>query len=120
MPNGSGSRARPVRRRSRPRATWRFVSTRSKGASYSTSQTRSETNASSTTGRDEVMNASTPVGKNNRILVIDDNRAIHDDFRKILSPATATAAALDAAEAAVFGRSTDAVRPTEFEVDSAY
>ena len=58
--------------------------------------------------------------KNRRVLVIDDNRAIHDDFRKILSPATATAAALDVTETALFGRSTDAIQQTSFEVDSAY
>jgi PAS domain S-box-containing protein len=58
--------------------------------------------------------------KNRRVLVIDDNRAIHDDFRKILSPATAMAAASDATEKAVFGRPTDAVQQTQFEVASAY
>jgi len=61
-----------------------------------------------------------PAAKNRRVLVIDDNRSIHDDFRKILSPATAMAAASDATEAAVFGRPTDAVAPTQFEVASAY
>jgi two-component system sensor histidine kinase/response regulator len=62
--------------------------------------------------------------KNRRVLVIDDNRAIHEDFRKILSPATtattATAAALDAAEAALFGSPTEATPQTQFEIDSAY
>ena len=58
--------------------------------------------------------------KNRRVLVIDDNRAIHDDFRKILAPATALAAASEATEAAVFGDPTDAVRQTQFQVDSAY
>ena len=43
----------------------------------------------------------TPPEKNRRVLVIDDNRSIHDDFRKILSPAAATAEALDAAEMAL-------------------
>ena len=38
-----------------------------------------------------------------RILVIDDNHAIHDDFRKILSPATTTGA-LDVTEAELFGK----------------
>jgi CheY-like chemotaxis protein len=61
-----------------------------------------------------------PTDKNRRVLVIDDNHAIHDDFRKILSPATAATAALDATEAAVFGRSTNAVEQAQFEVDSAY
>ena len=36
--------------------------------------------------------------KNRRVLIIDDNRSIHDDFRKILCPATAGEEALDAAE----------------------
>ena len=63
---------------------------------------------------------SRPTDKNRRVLVIDDNRAIHDDFRKILSPATAKAAALDATEAAVFGPPTATVEQTQFEVDSAY
>jgi len=58
--------------------------------------------------------------KNRRVLVIDDNRSIHDDFRKILAPTPATAAALDATEAAVFGLPTDTVQQTQFEVDSAY
>jgi two-component system, cell cycle sensor histidine kinase and response regulator CckA len=58
--------------------------------------------------------------KNRRVLVIDDNRSIHEDFRKILSPVTAIAAASDATEAAVFGHPTDAVQQTQFEVDSAY
>jgi two-component system, cell cycle sensor histidine kinase and response regulator CckA len=38
-----------------------------------------------------------------RILVIDDNRSIHDDFRKILAPDETAGDALDAAEAALFG-----------------
>jgi two-component system, cell cycle sensor histidine kinase and response regulator CckA len=61
-----------------------------------------------------------PAEKNRRVLVIDDNRAIHDDFRKILSPANPTTAAFDATETALFGRSTDAVQQAPFEVDSAY
>ncbi len=61
-----------------------------------------------------------PADKNRRVLIIDDNRAIHEDFRKILTPANATAAALEATEAAVFGQTTDAVGPAQFEVSSAY
>jgi len=63
---------------------------------------------------------SLPADKNRRVLVMDDNRSIHDDFRKILSPAPAAAAAFDATEAALLGHSTDAVRQTQFEVDSGY
>ncbi len=53
---------------------------------------------------------------NRRILVIDDNRSIHDDFRKILSPANATGNELEAAEAALFGT----VKQTQtFTIDTA-
>lgn len=55
---------------------------------------------------------------NRRVLIVDDNVAIHDDFRKIL--ASRTDPTLDAAEAAVFGPAREAVRQTGFEVDSAY
>lgn len=58
--------------------------------------------------------------KNVRILVIDDNRAIHDDFRKILCPATNSLAALDAAEEELFGTPAPAVPQSCFTVDSAY
>jgi len=61
-----------------------------------------------------------PADKNRRVLVIDDNRAIHDDFRKILSPADDTADALDVTEEAVFGLRAAAGQQTRFEVDSAY
>ncbi|HSH38203.1 MAG TPA: histidine kinase dimerization/phospho-acceptor domain-containing protein, partial [Chthoniobacterales bacterium] len=58
--------------------------------------------------------------KNRRVLVIDDNRSIHDDFRKILAPATVEAAALDEAEEAIFGSATNPIVQTQFEVQSAY
>jgi PAS domain S-box-containing protein len=58
--------------------------------------------------------------KNRRVLVIDDNRAIHDDFRKILSAASATSAALDTTEAALFGAGASPLVEIQFEVDSAY
>ena len=59
--------------------------------------------------------------KNLRILVIDDNRSIHDDFRKILggqSPPDRTRAM----EAVLFGETAEAdTRPiTRFELASAY
>ena len=60
--------------------------------------------------------------KNRRILVIDDNHAIHDDFRKILSPAAAETA-LDAKEAELFGSQVPPggmVQPVRYEIDSAY
>lgn len=61
-----------------------------------------------------------PAEENHRILIIDDNRAIHDDFRKILSSATATAAALDATEAELFGEPANMAQKIRCEIDSAY
>jgi PAS domain S-box-containing protein len=55
-----------------------------------------------------------------RILVIDDNRAIHEDFRKILCPASAAVADLSAAEAALFGDDLPTETKPEYEMDSAY
>jgi CheY-like chemotaxis protein len=54
-----------------------------------------------------------------RILVIDDNPAIHDDFRKILSPRSATAGRLGAAAAALFGRPAPRPDAPRFEIDCA-
>ncbi|HEX8822831.1 MAG TPA: ATP-binding protein [Archangium sp.] len=63
------------------------------------------------------MNA--PTAANRRILVVDDNQAIHQDFRKILcSPPASTA--LDAMEAALFGSPATAPVDPGFEVDSAF
>ncbi len=58
--------------------------------------------------------------RNRRVLVIDDNRAIHDDFRKILSPDDDTAAPLGVTEAALYGDSQVAVAQTQFQVEFAY
>jgi two-component system, cell cycle sensor histidine kinase and response regulator CckA len=59
--------------------------------------------------------------ENHRILIIDDNPAIHEDFRKILGPADAKLAEeLDAAEAALFGDKADASRTWSFRIDSAF
>ncbi|HEX2101588.1 MAG TPA: response regulator, partial [Candidatus Synoicihabitans sp.] len=38
-----------------------------------------------------------------RILLVDDNTAIHDDFRRVLAPADSSQSELDAAAAALFG-----------------
>ncbi len=54
---------------------------------------------------------------NHRILVIDDNPAIHDDFRKVLGGATGTAFA--ATEAAFFGDAPPVKLRPEFSVDFA-
>ena len=58
---------------------------------------------------------------NRRILIIDDNGAIHEDFRKILSRGKIQTNDLDAAEAALFGDSVQAqIQFPEFEIDSAF
>ncbi len=57
-----------------------------------------------------------------RLLIVDDNAAIHQDFRKVLAvqPEHAAQSALDQLEADIFGPSAQvAIRP-EFEIDSAY
>ncbi|HEY3900057.1 MAG TPA: response regulator [Chthoniobacter sp.] len=54
---------------------------------------------------------------NYRILVIDDNRAIHGDFRKILCPEQGD---FDAAEAEFFERPASGGLQPEFVIDSAY
>jgi diguanylate cyclase (GGDEF)-like protein len=57
-------------------------------------------------------------GGNRRILVIDDNPAIHRDFRKILDPGPDKDEALALSEAALFG-TTRVARPT-YELDFAF
>jgi PAS domain S-box-containing protein len=52
--------------------------------------------------------SSIPVNK--RVLVIDDNRAIHDDFRKVLTDLGANSG-IDAAEEALFGTTADTRTP---------
>lgn len=60
--------------------------------------------------------ASTQAAKNRRILVIDDNPAIHDDFRKVLRANGASNADLDAARAELLGESVPTVREESFEL----
>ena len=57
---------------------------------------------------------------NRRILIIDDNRAIHDDFRKILSPTRLTNSVLNAMEDALFGNAEPDIEVDAFEISSAY
>jgi len=58
---------------------------------------------------------------NHRILVIDDNPAIHQDFRKILSPVdSALQGELDADEASLFGETSVVNRDLTFQIDSAF
>ncbi len=56
---------------------------------------------------------------NNRILIVDDNPAIHEDFRKILCPREVTSG-LDQAEEALFGKASPAGGSTTYELTSAY
>src|SRR4051812_48870755 len=60
--------------------------------------------------------------RNNRVLVIDDNPAIHADVRKILCPqVSAAAASVDALEAELLGGTPTPFRPVaNFAVDSAH
>jgi CheY-like chemotaxis protein len=55
---------------------------------------------------------------NHRILIIDDNRAIHDDLRKSLLGEVKTQEHLQDDEAFLFGG--EAVPITRFEIDSAF
>ncbi len=57
---------------------------------------------------------------NRRILVIDDNRGIHDSFRAILRFADTDKSALDEAEARLFGEATPTRRAVGFTMESAY
>jgi PAS domain-containing protein len=58
--------------------------------------------------------------KNTRLLVVDDNRAIHQDFRKVLIGKEPGSVSLLAAEAALFGdESNDNSSEHSFQLDSA-
>jgi PAS domain S-box-containing protein len=57
---------------------------------------------------------------NHRILVIDDNRAIHDDIRKILIGDSNQNSDLLSDEDLLFGSSAPRVSAAKFEIDSAY
>ncbi len=56
-----------------------------------------------------------------RILIIDDNPAIHEDFRKVLgAQKSALKDELDEFESAAFGDTADWTREIVFEIDSAF
>jgi signal transduction histidine kinase len=57
---------------------------------------------------------------NRRVLVVDDNRAIHGDFRKVLGEASHEQSALVALEAALFGQAPARAPADPFVLDSAY
>ena len=56
---------------------------------------------------------------NRRILIVDDNAAIHEDFRKILAPEAADSQAIDDLESLIFGDAA-AETQTRFELTHAY
>lgn len=57
--------------------------------------------------------------RNRRILVIDDNPSIHEDFRKILGPQRRPDK-LNAIEAELFEEKAPPIVLPEFEIDSAF
>ena len=59
------------------------------------------------------------VEPNRRILIVDDNRAIHDDFRKILGRASGLRDELKALDTELFGTATESF-DEGFQLDSAY
>jgi two-component system sensor histidine kinase/response regulator len=58
--------------------------------------------------------------QNHRILVIDDNKAIHIDFRKILCKQSTSVNNLAEAETALFGDEEAQIDLPEFKIDSAF
>ncbi len=58
--------------------------------------------------------------KNLRILVIDDNRAVHEDFRKILCLGKESGKELAEAESLLFGDTAKTLEAPSFTVDSAF
>ena len=57
---------------------------------------------------------------NRRILIIDDNRAIHEDFTKILGPGEAPDPKLSALEDELFGETAPSVTKEGFDISSAF
>ncbi|MGO8765252.1 MAG: response regulator [Limisphaerales bacterium] len=58
--------------------------------------------------------------QNRQILVIDDNKAIHEDFKKVLSKKRARTDNLDEDEAALFDEEIPQLQTPEFQIDSAF
>ena len=57
--------------------------------------------------------------ENRRILIVDDNPSIHDDFRKILNNSGRDDESLAAKAAILFGEDEQAPQPDGFEIDTA-
>jgi two-component system, sensor histidine kinase and response regulator len=60
------------------------------------------------------------MNKNRRILIIDDNPSIHEDFRKVFGCNEISSGDLDATEAALFGEGIARNTRMEFETESAF
>jgi signal transduction histidine kinase/DNA-binding response OmpR family regulator len=63
---------------------------------------------------------STDLKPNHRILIVDDNRSIHNDFREILCPDNSDEAAVGEMEGVLFDEDKSAPVQAGFELDSAY
>src|SRR5882672_2541575 len=63
-----------------------------------------------------------PTAPNRRILIIDDNAVIHQDFRKVLAvqPEHSAKAALEILEVDIFGANLQVAARPDFEIDSAH
>jgi signal transduction histidine kinase len=66
------------------------------------------------------MNTKKTGGHCHRLLLIDDNEAIHGDLRKILQPRADLDVDLSDIEATLFGPTSDDASESVFELDSAY
>jgi len=69
--------------------------------------------------RIEIDSPTEPIAANKRVLVVDDNPSIHDDFRKILSQPSRRNDALEQAETNLFGRESVAGTETKYDLDFA-
>lgn len=58
--------------------------------------------------------------KPRRILVVDDDRALHDDYQRLLSPVERSRTDLDEVATALFGESKPVSRGTSFELAHAF
>ncbi len=58
--------------------------------------------------------------QNCRVLVVDDNRAIHEDFRKIFAANSLETLDIEHSEQALLGNKLDPKVRSEFEIDSAF
>src|SRR5438477_5087703 len=67
-----------------------------------------------------IQEAITTEERNHRILIVDDNPAIHEDFKKIFSGTKPVEGNFENADAALFGEAATAPSDHEFSLDSAF